>query len=196
MRFLGALLLAGALPLAAAAQTCDFKEYKPSEGLKAAMNQNALEVTWHGDHGQQLRASFAIRDGQPVVRELAARKGQGSWMILGRDLTPEFQVTSGVRRMSEQQAGPLRDLKIPITPEVIEKEKWNAFWDAPLMVPGTGYLGPKRTEAEIRRAWASYHATGCAVKSEGARLEITFPVSRWASSPVSCASPCIVGQTC
>jgi hypothetical protein len=77
--------------------------------------------------------------------------------------------------MSEQQAGPLRDLKIPITPEVIEKEKWNAFWDAPLMVPGTGYLGPKRTEAEIRRAWATYHSNGCAVKSEGARLEITFP---------------------
>ena len=24
-----------------------------------------------------------------------------------------------------------------ITPEVIEREKWQVFWDAPLLVPGT-----------------------------------------------------------
>lgn len=167
--------MAGLWCASALAQNCDFKDYKPLDGLKAAMRSDALEVAWQGDRGQQLRASFAIRGGQPTVRELAVRRGQGSWIVLGRDLTPEFQVTSGVRRMSEQQAGPLRDLKIPITPEVIEKEKWNAFWDAPLMVPGTGYLGPKRTEAEIRRAWATYHAEGCQVRSEGARLEITYP---------------------
>ena len=44
-------------------------------------------------------------------------------MVLGRDLTPEFEVTSGVRRLSEQQASPLRALKVEITPEVIETRK-------------------------------------------------------------------------
>ena len=132
MRYIGFMLLCCGL---AAAQNCDFKDYKALDGLKASMNGSVLEVAWSGDHGQQLRASFTIRDGQPMVHELAARKGQGAWIVLGRDLTPEFEVLSGVRRLSDQQVGPLKLLKVGITPEVIEKEKWNAFWDAPLNVP-------------------------------------------------------------
>src|SRR5207245_952572 len=96
-----------------------------------------------------------IRDGQPMVVELAARAGSGAWKILGRNLTPEYELTSGVRRMSEQQLGPLREMKAALTPELIEREKWNAFWDAPLMVPGragTNMDLPRKPE-EIRRAW-------------------------------------------
>jgi hypothetical protein len=157
------------------AQNCDFREYQAADGLTAEMNGGALQVAWQGDRDQQLRADFAVRDGQPTVRELAARRGAGAWTVLGRNLTPEFEVTSGVRRLSEQQAAPLRALKIEITPAVIEREKWNAFWDAPLMVPGTGSLELPRKPEEIRRAWASYHADGCRVKTDGARLEVTFP---------------------
>jgi len=160
---------------AAMAQNCEFKEYKAIAGLKAEMKNGALEVSWRGERDQQLRASFTIRAGQPTVHELAVRKGQGSWIVLGRDLTPEFQVTSGVRRLSEQQAAPLRALKIALTPEVIDREKWNAFWDAPLMVPGTGSIGLPRKPEEIRRASASYRASGCEVKTDGARLEVTYP---------------------
>ena len=160
---------------AAFAQTCDFKDYKPADRLKADMQGGALQFSWQGERDQQLRAQFQIRDGQPIIRELAVRKGQGNWIVLGRDLTPEFEVTSGMRRMSEQQAQPLRDLKIALTPEVIDKERWNAFWDAPLMIPGTGSLELPRKPEEIRRAWASYHAGACAVKTDGARLEVTFP---------------------
>src|SRR5258708_4033314 len=83
-------------------------------------------------------------------------------------LTPEFEVPTGVRRLSEQQAGPLRDLKVAITPEVIEKEKWNAFWDAPLQVPGTGSIGLPRKAEEIRHGSASFHASACEVKTDGA----------------------------
>ncbi len=173
MRPLIFLLLASV----AFAQNCDFRQYQPAEGLAARMNAGVLEVQWTGKGDQPLRASFAIREGQPVIRELAIRNGSGTWVTLGRDLEPEFEVVSGVRRMSEQQAAPLRALKIDLTPELIEKEKWNAFWDAPLMIPGSGNtnLGLPRKPEEVRRAWASYRADSCRVRTDGARLEITYP---------------------
>ena len=119
---------------------------------EGAVAQGVLEVTWQGERREQLRASFAIRDGQPVVQELAARKEGGAWIVLGQNLTPEFQITSGVRRLSQQQIAPLKELGVALTPEVIEREKWNAFWDAPLMVPGragTNLDLPRKPE-EIR----------------------------------------------
>ena len=163
----------------AAGQTlsCDLSEYKPAEGLKAEQRQGVLDVTWQGERGEQLRAAFIIRDGQPVVHELAARKGAGSWIVLGHDVVPEFEVTSGKRRLSEQQMQPLRELNIALTADVVDREKWNAFWDSPLMIPGrpgTNMDLPRKPE-EVRRARASYHATGCKVKTEGARLEVVFP---------------------
>jgi hypothetical protein len=159
----------------AAAQNCDFSGYKPADGLRAEMSGNALTVSWRGDRDRQLRAQFIILSGQPTVRELAVQNAQGSWIVLARDLVPEFEVTSGVRRLSEQQAAPLRALNIALTPEVIDREKWNAFWDAPLMIPGSGSLGLPRKPDEIRRAWATYHAGACEVKTDGARLEVTYP---------------------
>src|SRR5713226_286241 len=149
---------------------CDFKEYKPLDGLKADLKEDALHLTWQGERGQQLRAAFGVQDSQPVVRELAARKNGGAWVILGRNLSPEFNVTSGRRRLSEQQMAPLRGLKIALTPEVVEREKWKAFWDAPLQMPGTpgGAMDLPRKPEEIRRATATYRITGCKVKTDGA----------------------------
>ena len=31
---------------------------------------------------------------------------------------------------------PLRALGVEITPEVVDRERWEAFWDAPLDIPG------------------------------------------------------------
>src|SRR4030095_8013915 len=145
--------------------------------LKAQIRAGVLEVTWQGERREQLRAVFAIRDRQPIVQELAIRKEGGGWIVLGGNLSPEFQVTSGVRRLSQQQIAPLRELGVALTPEVIEREKWNAFWDAPLMVPGREgtNLGLPRKPEEIKRVWARYNASGCQVKTDGARLEIVFP---------------------
>ncbi len=157
--------------------TCDMRQYKQAEGLSAENRDGKLQLTWQGERGDQLRAIFDVRSGQPVVAELAAKTSGGGWKVLGRNLTPELEVTSGVRRMSEQQLAPLRDLKLALTPELIEHEKWNAFWDSPLMVPGrpgTNMDLPRKPE-EIRKAWATYHATGCQVVTDGARIEVNYP---------------------
>ncbi|HZT29590.1 MAG TPA: hypothetical protein VFA33_06905 [Bryobacteraceae bacterium] len=173
MYFLLALLAGSAAR--AQGPGCDLREYKPVEGLKAESTAEGLAVTWEGAHNQALRAIFAIRGDQPEVRELAIRKG-GGWAVLARDLSPEFDVVSGRRRISEQQLDPLRKLNL-LSPEFLDKEKWKAFWDAPLEIPGAANAGPDmpRRPEEIRRATATYHATGCAVKTDGARLEVTFP---------------------
>lgn len=157
--------------------TCDLSAYKAQDGLSAHMKGGALEVSWQGERREQLRASLTIRNGSPIVQELAVRKDGGSWIILGKDLAPEFEVTSGVRRLSNQQVSPMKGLGIELTKEAVDKEKWNAFWDSPLMVPGrpgTNLDLPRKPE-EIRVAWAKYDTQSCTVKSDGARIEITFP---------------------
>jgi hypothetical protein len=175
MRLWLAFLLLGAgcpgEPLA-----CDLREYKAQAGLTAALSDDVLTLSWHGERGHELRASFAIRGGQPIIRELAARRSGGAWAVLGSDLQPEFEITSGKRRISNQQLQPLRALGRPITPALVEREKWNAFWDAPLEVPGSAGTNPDlpRSPDEIRRATATYKATGCAVKMDGARIEVSF----------------------
>lgn len=178
MRSLRMLLCAAMFVGAAAAQDCDWSGYHPQDGLQAANRAGAVEVLWTGERNEELRASFAIRNGAPLIRELAARRNGGNWIVLGQNLSPEFEITSGVRRLSQQQIDPLvNELHINLTPEVIEREKWNAFWDAPLMIPGRAgtNLGLPRKPEEVRRAWAAYHSTACRVKTEGARIEIVFP---------------------
>jgi hypothetical protein len=127
---------------------CDLSQYKAQPGLTAAIEQDALAVTWSSTNGAELRARYAIANGQPIVRELAVRKSGGQWAPLGQNLTPEFYVKSGVRRMTTQQGAPLRDLGVDITPEVIEKNKWYAFWDAPFVIPGVPEPNPARGRGE------------------------------------------------
>jgi hypothetical protein len=174
------VLLAAALcatPAFAQSLNCDMKDYKPPlQGLKAELGNGDLQVNWEGARAQELHASFILRDGQPVIRDLTARKHAGTWVNLGSNLAPEYRVTTGVRRLSEQQMAPLRALGIELTPEVVNREKWFAFWDAPLMVPGaprTNLDLPRKPE-EIRRDWATFQSTTCSVKTDGLRLEVEF----------------------
>jgi len=149
------------------------------------MADNQLVVTWKGARESELRARFGIENGQPLIRDLVARKGTGSWATLGENLKPEYRVVTGVRRMSTQQADPLRAAGVELTPDVIAKNRWYAFWDAPLFIPpppaaGRGQpaartVGPPRTESEIRRASATFSSSSCSVRTDGASLEATFP---------------------
>ena len=162
--------------------TCSLAEYRASPGLTASVEHDLLVVTWTGQGQTELRARYTVEGAEPVVRDLAVRRQGGSWTILGQNLTTDFRVTTGVRRMTLQQAEPLHGLGIEITPDVIEQHKWYAFWDAPLVVPGLAdgqregrVFGLPRKPEEIRRARASFATMSCSVKTDGARLETTFP---------------------
>ena len=173
--------------------TCNLTQYKATAGLTAAVSDNVLAVTWDGDNDTELRMRFAIAGRTPTIRELAVRKKGGQWSTLATDVTPEFRVVSGLRRATQQQTEPLEKLGIALTADVIDTIKWEAFWDAPLYIDGSGELPPThrtaipamkgvanqpgmpRTSEEVRRANAMYNVQGCEVKTNGGRLEITFP---------------------
>ena len=97
-------------------------------------------------------------------------------MTLGQNLAPDYHVISGIRRMSTQQADPLKAAGVELTPEVIAKNRWYAFWDAPLVLkPGREIIGPPRAQSDIKQATASFRTSSCRVKTDGAALEVTFP---------------------
>lgn len=199
--------------------TCNLSAYTASPGLTAAVSDNALTVTWDGDHGAELRMRLAIAAGTPTIRDLALRPKGGRWATLVSDVTPEFRVVSGMRRITQQQLRPdsIQALGGTVSARVlemykkddggwidqavkegqikasdVERWKWEAFWDAPLYVEGSGERPPThatsippmngifgqkglpRTPDEITRAAAIYHAKECEVKTNGARLEVTF----------------------
>ena len=180
---------AGATP--PAPLNCDLSGYRAQPGLTAALAGDALTVTWDGDRGSEVRIRFAIDDGTPTLREMAVRPDGGAWRTFARDVRPEIRVVSGVRRVTQQQTEPLERLGVPLTAETLDEIKWDAFWDAPLYVsdepplshassipaaePFANHPGMPRQPDEITRATARYRATGCTVRTNGARIEVTFP---------------------
>src|SRR5262249_49172389 len=89
----------------------------------------------------------------------------------------EFRVTSGIRRLSTQQAQPLRDAGIVLTPEVIAKNRWYAFWDAPLVLPN----GPEMREAaayNVPRAAPDPYATPAPTVEAGGGRGQAAPTGR------------------
>src|SRR5882724_9122325 len=128
---------------------CNLSQYKAAQGLTAAVDQDALVVSWSGQNGADLRARYAIDSGQPVIRDLAVKKSGGPWTTLGKNLTPEYHVVSGVRRMADDQTNTLKAAGIELTDEVITKNRWYAFWDSPLVMPGSQEM---QDEAAWRRS--------------------------------------------
>ncbi len=183
------------LPYAAEAQPlgCDLSQFKPSGGIGASLAKDgSLALIWVGQPGQELRLLLSRAQATPVIN-LAIRRRGGAWVPVAQNATPEFRVASGVRRITQQQIRPLNKLKIPITPEVVDKEKWNAFWDAPLFIEGSEVKSPShptstpfetatalhpglpRKPHEVRRAVATFANEGCHVRSDGTRLEVVLP---------------------
>src|SRR5262249_24513036 len=148
-RPIAAALVVGLLSRSAPAQTVDMTGYRPLPGLVAASENGSLSVTWDGERGRELLARYSIADGTPTVRELGVRKKGGEWTTLGRDLVPEFGVTTGIRRTGHG---------------LDDEHRWDVFWDAPLNHPD-----------EVRRSRAAFHADRFGVKTDGSRLEVSFP---------------------
>ncbi|HSB14380.1 MAG TPA: hypothetical protein VLE22_07965, partial [Bryobacteraceae bacterium] len=145
----------------AAPLSCDFSGYRAQPGLQAEVSAGSLLVTWDGERGDTLRARFGLEASKPVIRELTIRKRGGEWSVLGKDLSPEYSVVTGLRRTGHG---------LP------EELRWWVYWDAPLSIPGTGDQPnlPRRPE-EIRSFTAAFQSTSCAVRTEGSRIEVTFP---------------------
>lgn len=169
----------------------DLTSYQAQAGLSAKIDGNVLTVNWNGEENNQLRMRFVVQNGTPTIRELAIRKRNRDWATLATDVVPEFRVVSGIRRVTQQQTEPLEYLRVALTSEKLNEIKWDAFWDAPLYVnnkppkshsssipaeePFANHPGMPRNPSEINRASANYEVTQCKVKTNGARLEITFP---------------------
>jgi len=180
IRFQFAALLGALAVLTAFADPlrCDLTNYKAATGLTASVAGDVLTVTWAGAAGSELRARYAIERGQPLVRELAVRAAGGAWAVLGENLSPDFAVQTGRRRIDFNGLTPLKALGIDIeSRQVIEQQGWVAFWDAPFVIPGEARRNvdiPRKPE-EIERGTAVFNVTACDVKTDGARLEVNFP---------------------
>lgn len=191
-RVLGSLSLAFVLAAPGAwadPLPCDLTAYTVTPGLSVSAAPELLTVMWDGDRQQELRIQFALERGTPTLHDISLRTRRGAWRSIAGNLTPEFRVVSGIRRMSNQQIQPLTELGVPITPDILDKDRWDAFWDAPLYIGGTPRQGGNpppaagvanqpglpRTTDEVHRATATYHADRCSVATNGARLEVTFP---------------------
>ena len=155
---------------------CDLSAYRASPGLEATSASGVLQVSWDGERGESLKAGFGIRSSRPMIVELAARRSDEPWRIVASNVAPEFHVTAATRRISNQQLNPLRDLGVELSDEVIEKEKWKVFWDAPLEVPGLEGVNTDlpRSADEIVEADARFSSRACAVRSDGGRIEVEF----------------------
>jgi hypothetical protein len=170
--------------------TCDLTQYKSQSGLTAVVSDNTLTVSWDGERNHDARIRFALENGTPTIRELAIRSRAGQWLTLASNVTAEYRVVSGLRRATDQQLRPLKDLGVAITPAILDQIRWEAFWDAPLNVPGDDVAhggatppaagianqpGLPRKPEEITRAVAAYQVRSCEVRTNGGRIEVSFP---------------------
>ncbi len=173
---------------------CDLTAYTPTGGITARVSGDVLFVQWPGAEDELLRLGLSIVDGTPTIDELAIRREGQAWTTITTDTRIEFKITEGLRRISNQQLSPLRNLGVELTQDVVDTYKWDVFWDAPLDLrtevsrgnppPASGVAGQPglpRSPDEIRRADAVYDAEGCVVTTDGGRLEVAFPGMRLGS---------------
>jgi hypothetical protein len=189
------LRTAAALVLLAVARTstadplnCSLGGNTSQPGLTATAAAETLTLVWEAEQGSEVRLRLANERGAPIVEEVAVRNRGAAWTTVVAHAAAEFRVVTGLRRMSNQQLAPLRELGTTITPDIVDAKKWDAFWDAPLDLSPPGRGGnpppaegvanqpglPRRPE-EIRRASAVYRSSSCEVTRHGGRLEVSFP---------------------
>ncbi len=192
------LAVAAVLGIAAAAQAdplkCDIRSAAGPgapevSGLEATQGRDVLTLAWNGDARQQVRLRLEVRSSVPTIRELSVRSAAGRWHIVAANVTPEFRIATGLRRISNQQLQPLRALGVELTSEVVDRYKWDAFWDAPLdldqSAPRTGGNPPPaagvahqpglpRRPEEVSRAVSTFASGDCRVSIDGARIEASF----------------------
>lgn len=183
-----------ATPAQADPKGCDSTGVVAGDGFEVSGGAQDVVIQWAAEPGQTGRLKLQVLNGEPRIAELALKRDGGDWVVIGSGLRPEFSVVSGVRRMSNQQLQPLQELKVPITQDVVDRYRWDPFWDAPLDLstpksggqmsgnpppaaglPGTDQAGLPRAPNEIHRAAVAYQVEGCSVRRDGGRVIAAFP---------------------
>ena len=173
--------------------TCDLSGYTYDPGAAASFSTDLVAVEWDGAQDERLRLRLGVVDRRPVIVELSIR-GPDDWVVVVSDARFEFAIVEGFRRISNQQLAPLRALGVELTEDVVDRYKWDVFWDAPLdlraEVPGNNpppaagvahQPGLPRSPGEIRRATAEYDTTTCRVTRDGRQVAVAFPGMRLGS---------------
>ncbi len=173
--------------------TCDLSGYTYDPGVAASFSTDLVAVEWDGAQDERLRLRLGVVDRRPVIVELSIR-GPDDWVVVVSDARFEFAIVEGFRRISNQQLAPLRALGVELTDDVVDRYKWDVFWDAPLdlraEVPGNNpppaagvahQPGLPRSPGEIRRATAEYDTTTCRVTRDGRQVAVAFPGMRLGS---------------
>lgn len=143
------------------ALTFDLSGYRAQPGLTATQQGERLIVSWEGTDRVSMRMTIGADNTSPIIFAVEYQR-DNNWIKLAHDLRPQFSAITGLRR-SEQAYD--------------DAGRWDAYWDAPLVVPGSltrnRYM-PRKPE-EITRPTATYKTEQCRVKTDGARIELTFP---------------------
>ncbi len=171
--------------------TFDLSGYDDQSGFRVYQSDQVLDIRWNGGDQDDLAMQFSIAEGAPVIRRWSIRSGKGDEQIVAMNVRPQLRIVSGVRRITQQQTEPLEEMGRAITNDVIDRHKWDAFWDAPLVtgdrsintrkssIPAAksfaNHPGMPRKESEVLRAPTRWHCDRCIVESNGARLSIRFP---------------------
>ncbi|MCP5348507.1 MAG: hypothetical protein H7A04_16775 [Pseudomonadales bacterium] len=166
---------------------CSMTGYSADSGIQVANPDTGLLLSWIGSDDQQLRLQLAIQDGEPIVGYLDLSRTGSAWTRVLENSRFEYTVVEGFRRISNQQLAPLRELGVELTQEVVDRYKWDVFWDAPLDLrevtptgnppPADGVAGQPglpRAASEVRRGNLDFQVDRCAVVSDGARVEIRY----------------------
>lgn len=168
--------------------TCELSAYRQSPNIQVDHSGGFLSVLWNGSGDQQLQMRLGLIDGRPVIHSLDLRDDRTPWFTLLTDAGVEYRIVEGYRRISNQQLAPLRELGVELTQSVVDRYKWDVFWDAPLDLrrevgggnppPAQGVAnqpGLPRSADEIRHAQIAYTVNSCRVVSDGARVEVHLP---------------------
>lgn len=167
---------------------CNLDAYQPSANIQVAAVDGLLSLNWNGSNEQQLSMQLGLDSGEPIIKTLQLRSAAVPWVTLLTDSRIEYKIVEGLRRISNQQLAPLRSLGIELTQDIVDRHKWDVFWDAPLDLrqqefrgnppPAAGIAnqpGLPRLPDEIRRGDIIYNVSECIVKSDGVRVAISFP---------------------
>ena len=164
--------------------TCDFTNYRPGHGLRAASVNGDVLLEWGSDPAMTLQGTFGrapvgdvenraiigIERGQPVVRLLATTGASGDWVTLARDA----HLVAHVAEVNEPGERELLQRRAGTTPGHEAPETTCRLSDQPLhIVRATGNPVHRQPRPAIEPKAA---AMSCEVRRIGPALELSIDV--------------------